>query len=86
MTNEFDQAYGFIIKTCNYLGSMGSVQGQVEVWERKEKDRIFLIDKKSERFLLRKKQDDLEWYENSREMLTSIIETNCSLQIPLCLC
>jgi len=35
MTNEFDQAYGFIIKTCNYLGSMGSVQGQVEVWERK---------------------------------------------------
>ncbi|MCC7572327.1 MAG: hypothetical protein KO464_02950 [Candidatus Methanofastidiosum sp.] len=86
MANEFDQAYGFIIKNCNYLGSMRSVQGEVEVWERKEKDRIFLIDKKSERFLLRRKQDDPEWYKNSRDMLSSLIENNCDLPPLLCLC
>lgn len=86
MANEFDQAYGFIIKSCNYLGSMCSVKGEIEVWERKEQDKIFLIDKDSERFLSRTKQDDPEWYENSRDMLTSLIETNCSLPPLLCMC
>jgi len=86
MANEFDQAYGCIIKSCTYLGSMCSVKGEIEVWERKEKDRIFLIDKNSDRFLSRTKQDDPEWYENSRDMLTSLIENNCSLPDRLGMC
>ncbi|KYC52495.1 MAG: hypothetical protein AMQ22_00765 [Candidatus Methanofastidiosum methylothiophilum] len=86
MSNEFDQAYGFIIKSCNYLGRMCSVKGEIEVWEKKEMDRIFLIDKDSERFLSRTKHDDPEWYENSKYMLTSLIENNCSLPPILCMC
>lgn len=86
MSNEFDQAYGFIIKSCNYLGRMCSVKGEIEVWEKKEMDRIFLIDKDSERFLSRTKHDDPEWYENSKDMLTSLIENNCSLPPILCMC
>lgn len=86
MANEFDQAYGFIIKSCNYLGTMCSVKGEIEVWEKKENDRIFLIDKSTERFLSRRRQDDPEWYENSKVMLTSLIEHNCSLPPLLCMC
>ena len=85
MSNEFDQAYGFIIKSCNYLGRMCSVKGEIEVWEKKEMDIIFLIDKDSERFLSRTKHDDPEWYENSRDMLTSLIDTNFSLPPLLCM-
>ncbi|NYT03240.1 MAG: hypothetical protein GKC00_00880 [Candidatus Methanofastidiosa archaeon] len=86
MANEFDQAYGFIIKSCNYLGTMCSVKGEIEVWEKKENDRIFLIDKSTERFLSRRRQDDPEWYENSKLMLTSLIQNNCSLPPLLCMC
>ena len=86
MANEFDQAYGFIIKSCNYLGTMCSVKGEIEVWEKKENDRIFLIDKSTERFLSRRRQDDPEWYENSKDMLTSLIENNSSLPPLLCMC
>jgi len=83
MTNEFDQAYEFVIKSCNYMGSICSLKDEIEVWEKKEEDMIFLIDKRSERFLSRKKEDDPEWYENSRSMLNSLIENSFSL--PLCL-
>ncbi len=83
MTNEFDQAYEFVIKSCNYMGSICSLKDEIEVWEKKEEDMIFLIDKSSERFLSRKKEDDPEWYENSRSMLNSLIENSFSL--PLCL-
>ncbi|NMC60577.1 MAG: hypothetical protein GYA51_14510 [Candidatus Methanofastidiosa archaeon] len=84
MANEFDLAYGHIIKTCFYLGSMSSTNGEVEVWERKEQDRIFLVDKYNEKFLSRKKEDDPEWYYNSKDMLTSLIENNCVLPSVLC--
>ncbi len=83
MTNEFDKAYEFVIKSCNYMGSICSLKDEIEVWEKKEEDMIFLIDKSSERFLSRKKEDDPEWYENSRSMLNSLIENSFSL--PLCL-
>ncbi|KYC45781.1 MAG: hypothetical protein APG12_00636 [Candidatus Methanofastidiosum methylothiophilum] len=84
MTNEFDYAYKLIIKSCNYLGSICSVKGQIEVWERREKDRFFLIDKDLERFLSRVRQDDPEWYENSKYMLVSLIEGNSDLPALLC--
>ena len=83
MTNEFDQAYEFVIKSCYYMDSICSLKDEIEVWEKKEEDMIFLIDKSSERFLSRKKEDDPEWYENSRSMLNSLIENSFSL--PLCL-
>ena len=83
MTNEFDKAYEFVIKSCNYMGSICSLKDEIEVWDKQEEDMIFLIDKRSERFLSRKKEDDPEWYENSRSMLNSLIENSFSL--PLCL-
>ncbi|HOM95989.1 MAG: hypothetical protein GX941_07585 [Candidatus Methanofastidiosa archaeon] len=83
MANEFDQAYEFVIKSCNYLGSICSLKDEIEVWEKKEEDMIFIIDKNSERFLSRKKEDDPDWYENSRSMLNSLIDSNFSLSLCL---
>ncbi|HPX24887.1 MAG TPA: hypothetical protein PLD00_06480 [Methanofastidiosum sp.] len=83
MANEFDQAYEFVIKSCNYLGSICSLKDEIEVWEKKEEDMIFIIDKNSERFLSRKKEDDPDWYENSRNMLNSLIDSNFSLSLCL---
>ena len=36
MTNEFDKAYEFVIKSCNYMGSICSLKDEIEVWEKKE--------------------------------------------------
>ena len=44
---------------------------------------IFIIDKNSERFLSRKKEDMTDWYENSRSMLNSLIDSNFSLSLCL---
>jgi len=76
MASEFDQAYGFIVKSCNYLGTIQSLKGEIEAWEAKERDILYLVDKKYEKLLSRKKQEDPDWYKNSKNMLYSIIENN----------
>ena len=84
MVNEFNQAYEQIIKKCAYIGCIPSVKGEIEVWEKREKDRLFLIDKNNEKFLSRKKEDDSEWYENSKYMIISLIQNNSLLTTFFC--